>query len=123
MDDFYFILISLIVYMLFAFSLYYLVTRQFHKTTDKINDRIETCEIHIEKLNKKPPVKIYTLGENWGIKDSRTDKEFLKINPEDTQMGRLGIAFLLQEITDYLNQKEAQREEDIEKYGVQWRRE
>ena len=123
MDDFYFTLISLIVYMLFAFSLYYLVTRTFRNTTDKINDRIETVEILTEKLNKKPPVKIYTPGENWSIKDSRTDKEFLKINPEDTQMGKLGIAFLLQEITDYLNQKEAQREEDLEKYGVPWRRE
>lgn len=83
----------------------------FDKLNVKINSiksSITQLEGEIEKLNEPPMEEIITNGDDWDLVDERTGESFLKINPAKTELTRLGCAYLLMEICEYLNEKQNQ---------------
>lgn len=99
------IIILLVVLLLVAGYFVKLCTRRVENRLSLLQDKVNNLDEKLKKETEKNKETVFVEGCEWDIKDARTGKSFLKLSPDNTDMTRLELAYLLLEIKDYLNDK------------------
>ena len=110
-DDF-IIGIGFIAVFLFLFILVNKIKDSFNNVADEIN----CLEEKLEEIKEEAIEEVFVSGDDWDIKDTRTGESFLKVTPDNTDLNRFACSYLLLEIKDYLNKKEASDKELKKRY-------
>lgn len=99
------IIILLVVLLLVAGYFVKLCTSRVENRLSLLQDKVNNLDEKLKKETEKNKEKVFVEGCEWDIKDARTGKSFLKLIPDNTDMTRMELAYLLLEIKDYLNDK------------------
>lgn len=99
------IIILLVVLILVAGYFVKLCTSRVENRLSLLQDKVNNLDEKLKKETEKNKEKVFVEGCEWDIKDTRTGESFLKLIPDNTDMTRMELAYLLLEIKDYLNDK------------------
>lgn len=83
---------------------------------DSVADEINRLDDELEELREEAIEEVYVSGDDWDLKDTGTGESFLKVTPGNTKLTPLACSYLLLEIKDYLNKKEASDKELKKRY-------
>lgn len=108
------IIILLVVLLLVAGYFVKLCTRRVENRLSLLQDKVNNLDEKLKKETEKNKENVFVEGCEWDIKDARTGKSFLKLIPDNTDMTRMELAYLLLEIKDYLNDKMDNHKEFLE---------